>query len=273
MDKRLPNWKNENQDTITGYVNDIATEVQDYLNDFYDILSIRVFNVDKDKHRLEIKKEYVAKAGIWIAKKRYAQHIISDNGVPVDKLDVKGLDVKRSSFPTAFKDIMSEVLISILRGETEMELSDKILEFRKSLVELKIKDIAKNSAVKNLTKYMPKGKRQLFQCIKGAPAHVKAAISYNDLLTHYHSDYKYAPIKNGDKIKWIYLKNNPLGLDTIGFTGYQDPPEIDELLEKYTDHEKMFERDLQGKLQDFYDALGWGSVVSEQRTAAKFFSF
>ena len=27
---------------------------------------------------------------IWIAKKRYAQWIISDNGVPVDKLDVKG---------------------------------------------------------------------------------------------------------------------------------------------------------------------------------------
>ena len=28
-------------------------------------------------------------------KKRYAQWIISDNGVPVDKLDVKGLDVKK----------------------------------------------------------------------------------------------------------------------------------------------------------------------------------
>ena len=32
---------------------------QDYLNDFYDILSTKIFNVDKDKHRLEIKKEYV----------------------------------------------------------------------------------------------------------------------------------------------------------------------------------------------------------------------
>ena len=33
--------------------------VIDYLNDFYDILSQKIFNVDKDKHRLEIKKEYV----------------------------------------------------------------------------------------------------------------------------------------------------------------------------------------------------------------------
>ena len=80
-------------------------------------------------------------------------------------------------------------------------------------------------------------------------------------------------MKNGDKIKWIYLKDNPLGLDAIGFTGYQDPPEIEELLEHYTDHSKMFERDLQGKLQDFYDAMHWGSVVNTQRTSEKFFSF
>jgi DNA polymerase elongation subunit (family B) len=273
MDSRIPDWRNHDQDTVAGYVNDIAAEVQDYLNDFYDMLSVSIFNVDKTKHRLEIKKEYVAKAGIWIAKKRYAQHIISDNGVPVDKLDVKGLDVKRSSFPTAFKEIMSEVLISILRGETEEQISDKVLTFKKSLVELEIKDIAKNSAVKNLTKYIPKGKRQLFEFVKGAPAHVKAAIAYNDLINHYHSDFKYQPMKNGDKIKWIYLKDNPLGLDAIGFTGYQDPPEIEDLLKNYTDHSKMFARDLQGKLQDFYDAMKWGDVVNEQRTAEKFFNF
>ena len=93
LDKRIPNWKDNEQDTIAGFVNDIAEEMQDYLNDFYNILAEKVFNVDKDKHRFEIKKEYVSKSGIWIAKKRYAQWIISDNGVPVDKLDVKGLDV------------------------------------------------------------------------------------------------------------------------------------------------------------------------------------
>ena len=59
MDKRNPTWRDNDQDTIAGYVNEIAEEVQDYLNDFYDILSKRIFNVDKDKHRLEIKKEYV----------------------------------------------------------------------------------------------------------------------------------------------------------------------------------------------------------------------
>ena len=272
MDKRYPNWKEQEQDTIAGYVDVIAGEMQDYLNDFYDILSEKVFNVDKTKHRLEIKKEFVAKAGLWIAKKRYAQWIIMNNGVPMDKLDVKGLDVKRSSFPKAFQDIMAEVLISILRGETEEEISDKVLAFKKSMVGLDIKDIAKNSAVKELTKYMSK-KRQLFDVMKGTPAHVKAAIAYNDCLTHFNAPFKYEPMKNGDKVKWVYLKNNPLGLDGLAFTGYQDPPEIEEFIGTYIDHNKIFERELKGKLQDFFDAIGWGDVVSEQRTAEKFFSF
>ena len=273
LDKRIPNWKEQDQDTIAGYVNGIAEEMQDYLNNFYDMLSEKILNVSKDKHRLEIKKEYVAKAGLWVAKKRYAQWIISDNGVPVDKLDVKGLDVKRSSFPKAFQDIMAEVLISILRGETEQEISDKVLAFKKSMTEQDVKVIAKNSAVKNLTKYMPKGKRQLFQWVSGTPAHVKAAISYNDCLKHFDAPFKYEPMKNGDKVKWVYLKNNPLGLSGLAFTGYQDPPEIEDFIKTYTDHTKIFERELQGKLQDFYDSIGWGDVVSEQRTAEKFFSF
>jgi len=273
MDKRYPNWKDEEQDTIAGYVNVIAEEMQDYLNDFYNILSKRIFNVDKDKHRLEIKKEYVAKAGLWIAKKRYAQWIISDNGVPVDKLDVKGLDVKRSSFPKAFQEIMADVLISILRGQTEEEISDKVLDFKKSMVNQDMKVIAKNSAVKNLKKYLPKGKRNLFQFMKGTPAHVKAAIAYNDCLKHFDAPFKYEPMKNGDKVKWVYLKDNPLGLSGLAFTGYKDPSEINEFINTYIDHNKIFERELRGKLQDFYDAIGWGDVVSEQRTAEKFFTF
>jgi DNA polymerase elongation subunit (family B) len=273
MDKRFPNWKNETQDTIAGYVDGIAGEVQDYLNNFYDILSEKIFNVKKDKHRLEIKKEFVAKAGLWVAKKRYAQWIIMNNGVPMDKLDVKGLDVKRSSFPKAFQECMGTVLIDILRGKSEEEISDFVLAFKKSMVNNPIEEIAKNSAVKNLTKYMPKGKRQLFQWVSGTPAHVKAAIAYNDCLKHFNAPFKYEPMKNGDKVKWVYLKNNPLGLDGLAFWGHSDPPEIENFIKIYVDHNKIFERELQGKLQDFYDAIGWGDVISEQRSAEKFFSF
>lgn len=273
MDKRFPNWKDEEQVVIAGYVDDIAGEMQDYLNDFYDIMSEKIFNVDKDKHRLEIKKEYVAKAGLWIAKKRYAQWIISDNGVPCDKLDVKGLDVKRSSFPKAFQECMGKVLIDILRGVSEEELTKYVLDFKKDMENRPNSEIAKNTAVKNLKKYMPKGKRVPFTTMKGTPAHVKAAIAYNDLITHFKVPYKYGPMVNGDKVKWVYLKDNPLGLDGLAFTGYNDPPQIEEFIETYIDRNKIFERELRFKLQDFYDAIGWGEMISEQKTAEKFFNF
>ena len=72
MDKRYPNWKEQDQDTIDRLCKCNREGDGDYLNDFYNILSKKIFNVDKDKHRLEIKKEYVAK--IWIVdfKKRYS---------------------------------------------------------------------------------------------------------------------------------------------------------------------------------------------------------
>ena len=56
-----------------------------------------MFNVDKDKHRFEIKKEYI-KGGFWVSK-RYGHNGLSDNGVDCDKLDVKGLDVKTEFIP------------------------------------------------------------------------------------------------------------------------------------------------------------------------------
>ena len=275
MDKRYPNWKNEEQVVIAGYVDDIAGEMQDYLNDFYDILSEKVFNVDKDKHRFEIKKEYVSKAGIWIAKKRYAQWIIMNNGVPCDELDVKGLDVVRSSYPAAFREFMSNVLIEILKGDTEEQLTDRIHDFKNSLSTMPVINIAKAGGVKNLSKYKPKKKDQtaMFQFMKGTPAHVKAALTYNELIKHHKLQNQYEPLKGGDKIKWVYLKQNPYGLGAIGFNGYNDPPQIMELINTYIDYDKILERELLGKLEDFYGALGWGEVLSSTKTAEKFFSF
>jgi DNA polymerase elongation subunit (family B) len=272
LDHRYPSWRDIDQNTIANYVNDIAAEMQDYLNRFYDILGKKVFNIDK--HRFEIKKEFVSKSGIWITKKRYAQWIISDNGVPVDRLDVKGLDVVRSSYPSAFREFMSEVLFEILRGDTEEQLTDKIHNFKRDLVNMGVVKIAKAGAVKELSKYLPKKKEKtvMFQFALGTPAHVKAAIAYNQLLVHFGLENQYEPLKDGDKIKWVYLKQNPYGLEGLAMNGYNDPKEIIDLVNTYIDYDKIFERELLKKLEDFYGALNWGKVLSASKTAEKFFA-
>lgn len=234
-------------------------------------MSNRLFGI-KD-HRFEIKKEYVAKAGFWVAKKRYAQWIISDNGVPVERLDVKGLDTVRSSFPKAFRSFMSDILVDILNGKTESEISGQITKFKDNLPNMSILEISKSTSVKNLGKYKVSDDSEMFRFRKSTPAHVKAAIAYNQLLDFYKCPYKYPKLKNGDKIKWAYLKTNKFGLSGLAYTGDEDPPEIMELIKTYIDYDKIFERELLSKFNDFFSALGWGSVLTNHEMSKKFFDF
>ena len=248
----------------------VAQEVEAHINGVYDSMSKKMFNVTN--HRFDIKQETIAKGGFWVSKKRYAQWIINDNSVDCDKLDVKGLDVKRSSFPTYFKEVMSTVLWDILKDEDKMKLDQKILDYKDDMPNRNYIDIAKNSAVKGMSKYSTKT-QVLGEFMKGTPAHVKAALTYNQLLKYYNTAYKYEPMKDGDKIKYVYLKNNPLGLDTVGLTGYNDPKEILDLVETYIDYDKLWERELKNKLDDFYSAMHWESPNPNLTAIGKFFSF
>ena len=248
----------------------VAQEVEAHINGVYDSMSKKMFNVIN--HRFDIKQETIAKGGFWVSKKRYAQWIINDNSVDCDKLDVKGLDVKRSSFPTYFKEVMSTVLWDILKDEDKMKLDQKILDYKDDMPNRNYIDIAKNSAVKGMSKYSTK-EQVLGEFMKGTPAHVKAALTYNQLLKYYSTAFKYEPMKDGDKIKYVYLKNNPLGLDTVGLTGYNDPKEILDLVEEYIDYDKLWERELKNKLDDFYSAMNWENPNPNLEKIGQFFSF
>ena len=268
--KRNPDIDINSDEQMIPAILSIAREVQDYINKMYDVMSQRLFNINS--HRFDIKQETIAKSGFWVAKKRYAQWIINDNTVNCDKLDVKGLDVKRSSFPTYFKEVMSTILMDILKDEPKSDIDAKILRYKDDMVKQYFTDIAKNSAVKDMSKYEFEN-QALGEFMKGTPAHVKAAITYNKLLKHFNTPYKYEPIKDGDKIKFVYLRSNPLGLESIGFTGYNDPKEILDLVETYVDYDLIWESDLKNKLDDFYKALSWETPNANLETASQFFNF
>jgi DNA polymerase elongation subunit (family B) len=192
----------------------------------------------------------------------------------MDKLDVKGLDVVRSSFPKAFQDFMARMLRDILQGKTNESVDTELAEFKLSLAGLDVALIAKGGAVKEISKYDKGGKnKQLGDFEKGTPAHIKAGITYNRLLKHFNCPFKYAPMRDGDKIKWVYLKQNPLSLETAAFKGYQDPPEILEFIQKYIDVDKIFEAELENKMDDFYKALGWEKSSFSSKKLEEFFSF
>ena len=268
IEKRYPNYDKTDEQFMINQTNAIASEVQGLVNKMYDRYA-KVFH-NTESHRFQIKQEYVAKSGIWIAKKRYAQWVIFKEGKPTDKLDIKGLDVVRSSFPEDFKKIMKETLWYVLKGYDKTKTSDMILEFKKNIQKSEILNVMKNSGVKEISKYT-KGRQTLSGYMSGTPAHVKSAINYNDLLEVFKIK-DVDPILNGEKVKWAYLKNNPYGFDTIALRGYQDPKQIEEFCEMYIDRNKIFDRELRGKIDDFYSALNWGKLP-DNNNMQKFFSF
>ena len=267
---RNPNIDENSDEQMIPAILSVAKEVENHINNVYDAMAYKMFNVDT--HRFDIKQETIAKGGFWVSKKRYAQWIINDNTVDCDKLDVKGLDVKRSSFPTYFKEVMSTVLMDILKDADKDKLDDKILNYKTGMTSQPFVDIAKNSAVKGMSKYRFKN-QAIGEFMKGTPAHVKAALTYNQLLKKFNAPFKYEPMKDGDKIKWVYLKKNPLGLETTGFTGHSDPPEINEFIEQYIDYDLIWEKELNNKLDDFYKAMDWDKPNPNLALASQFFGF
>ena len=189
---RYPNADFNDDDFMSEKTIELADEVQTFLNGTFDMFAKKFLNLDK--HRLDIKQEVVSKSGIWVSKKRYGQWVIRDNGVVVDKLDVKGLDVVRSNFPAAFRKFMSEILMDILQNVDKDIIDEKIISFKKTMKKLPIQDIALPTGVKGLKKYIENNSEvsetsSIFTVVKkGTPAHVKACIIYNDLLRYFKLD-------------------------------------------------------------------------------------
>lgn len=269
---RFPNIDTNDIEIMTPKIYEIATEVQDYVNQFYDVMSKKLFNTEK--HRLEIKQEMIGRTGFWQKKKRYALWIISDNGVPMDKLEVKGLDIVRSSFPKSFQKIMKSVLIDILKGKEKNEIDDYILNFKKELDSIIYAEVAKNSSIKEIKKYEDVVKDDVLgKFAKGTPAHIKAAINYNKLLKLFKCPPKFPPMKNGDKVKIVYLKNNQYGLEELAFRGDSDPKEILDFIKENIDANELFMSELDSKLKNFYEAMKWDFPSESKKIAKKFFSF
>jgi hypothetical protein len=117
-----------------------------------------------------------------------------------------------------------------------------------------------SQAVKKLNKYTARKARagEMFSVMeKGAPAAVKATVVYNDLLRFWGLHKKHASISQGDKVKWIYLKQNPYQVSAIAFLEWDLPEKMHTFIEQYADRKKIFESILLNKLEGFYNDLGW----------------
>lgn len=242
----------------------MSLEYEKKINEYYNHLALDAFNVPVDKHRLEMKTECTIRSAFFSGKRRYAQYITKKEGVPCDEIDVKGLDFKKSNFPPLFRTFFEGILHKILFGATREEIDKEILAFKESLKDIDFVQISKPTGVKNVKKYtgLPASADCIFSEFENkAPVGVKAAVRYNDLLKFKNLDKKHTQIVEGDKIKWVYLRDNPYKIDTMGFLDFDLPKPIRKFIEEYVDIPRSFDTILKNKLESFYQDLGWGNLT------------
>ncbi len=269
VQKRFPSVNINDEDKMSKAILKIADEVQLYLNNSYDYFGKKFCNLDK--HRFDIKQEVIAKSGLFVTKKRYGLKIINDNGKKVNKMMVKGLDTVRSSFPTAMRTMLSKLLEDILMDVPKEQLDKFIINFKNSMKLMDFDKIAIPTGVKNVKKYKVED-GAIFKSYKlGTPVHVKSSLYYNDMLKHLNISKRYSEIYDGEKIKWVYLKKNPMGLDTIAYKGHEDPVEIMSFIREFINPSKLYKQALHKKIMMFYEALGWGEPTDATKTMERFF--
>lgn len=274
----------EISDESIQYVIDLSTELANGINTFYDFAIPAMFNLKK--HRIKIAADVVASAGFWTKKKRYAlmkvydmekrRKIFDKDGI-LGKLEVKGIDVVRTSFPVRFRKFSGDLLNMLLRRYSQSKIDDEILKVEKEIKTLPIEDVAKNTSVNFVSKkgdlnYNPPDRKMFTIPTLKTPPQVGSALMYNDLLKKFGLQRRFEPIHNGQKIKWIYLKENPHALDYLAFKADgTDPDEILDIINTYADRNAMYERELKTKLARFYYILKWSYPSVTARIADSFF--
>jgi DNA polymerase elongation subunit (family B) len=222
-------------------MNEAFSELCDYIN--------------TNENRFYMKREVIADNGIWTGKKRYAMNVYDNEGVRYHEpvLKITGLASIKSSTPSACRSAIEEAIRIMLKG-TEEELQDHVQKFREIYDSMSFEDIAVSMAANGISQFKDKTKSVPIQC--------RAALNYNELLQKHKLDKRYDLIKDGEKIKYAYLKlPNPLFDNVIACLNVL-PKEFE--LDRFIDYETNFEKGFMTAVTDIATARGWSPVYQSK---------
>jgi DNA polymerase elongation subunit (family B) len=251
----------------------LTEELQTVANNNLNTITQDLFNMTK-AHHFVLKQEVIAEKAYWSGKRRYAMYIVNKEGVEIEELEMKGLDIMKSNFPPYFRNFGENLIKNILFSKPKEDIDKDVMEFKNSMHTINWIKLLKPTGLKKVSEYIERKPMagELFTKLKlKCPINTKAAIATNDILRYKKLTIKYPEFTIGDKMYLAYLKPNPYQLTVVGLNGYNDAPEIIELVDKYIDRDGLFDGVIRNKLEGVYDDIGWDLNLNPFK--AKFFNF
>ena len=237
-------------DKLQPFINSSFQNLANYVNAF--------------QQKMIMKREVIANKGIWTSKKRYILNVLNDEGLTLNepKLKMMGIEAVKSSTPAPCRAKIKEAL-EVIMAKDEQALIQFIDSFRIHFKKLKPEQIAFPRSVNGVIKYADT--TNIYQ--KSTPMHTKGSLLYNHYLKENKLTYKYETIKEGDKIKFVQLKEpNPIREKVIAFPT-KLPKEFK--LHPYVDYDSQFDKSFLEPLRFIVKAIGWN--FEKQATLDMFF--
>jgi DNA polymerase elongation subunit (family B) len=203
-------------------------------------------------NKMVMGREAIADAGIWTAKKRYILNVHNNEGVQYakPKLKIMGIEAVKSSTPASCRDALKGLFKVMITG-TEKQTQDAIQLFKTHFKSLAPHEVAFPRGVSDIGKW--RDRNTVYK--KGCPIHVRGSLLYNKLLLDNGLEKRYNTIKDGEKIKFLYLdKKNPMKENVIAFYDFL-PKEFG--LHKYIDYDTQFEKAFLAVVRPVLEAIGW----------------
>jgi len=188
------------------------------------------------ENREDFELERISESIINLAKKKYIQHIVYEDGIPFDRLTYifpKGVELVRSSTPAFARDKIVEIVKYLFSHPDTFNIKDLlklVKNLRREFELANVDDICMQSSVSNYETKVLDDKSSL-NFISGTHFAVKASAYYNFLLNKEKGlQQKYEFIKSGAKIKFYHCKNkriNEIFAYIRGTYPMEFAPEID----------------------------------------------
>jgi DNA polymerase elongation subunit (family B) len=251
---------------IISFLDTIATEkLEPFIDTQYQILAK---DMNAYEQKMEMGREAIADKGIWTAKKRYILNVHDMEGVRYKEptLKIMGIEAVKSSTPAPCRAKIKEAIRIIMDGDEKL-LNSFIQDFREEFMSLPPEDIAYPRSVNGLKKW--RGTDRLFA--NRAPIHVKGAILYNHLVEKNKLGNKYPNIQEGDKIRFIHMKEpNIYQSSSFSFITYM-PTELN--LHKFIDYDHQFEKSFVEPIRFITEKISWliDSSYGSQGSLEEFF--